>query len=98
MVSSSVDILSVPSRLIAAMHKRTGVPLGSVIPPTLTISVVTRGATGADGSSRTISSTKTLICFGLSRSALRISGLRANSNIENPMAAVTVSSPARISR
>ena len=34
MTSSSVDVSSLPSRLMAAMHNRTGVPGGSVIPPT----------------------------------------------------------------
>ncbi|CFR96214.1 Uncharacterised protein [Mycobacterium tuberculosis] len=93
-----MDIASLPSRLTAAMHNRTGDPAGSVMPPTVTGSVVTRGATGADGSSRTISSMKTLICLGLSRSMARSCGLRASSSSEKPTAAVTVSSPASIRR
>ena len=56
------------------------------------------GATGAGGCSRMISSMKTLICLVLSRSSARNCGLRANSNRENPMMAVTVSRPARINR
>ncbi len=65
----------------------------------LTAAVITAtrsGATGADGCSRTISSMKTLVCLGLPRSATRRSGLRANSKSENPIAAATVSRPARI--
>jgi len=89
-----VEIASLPSRLIKAVHKNTDEPAGNVMPPTTTVSVSTRGATGADGSRRTISSIKTLICLGLSRSCARNSGLRANSSKEKPIAAVTVSSPA----
>ena len=48
MTRSLVDVASLSSRLTAAMHNRTDVPGGNVIPPTLTNSVVTRGATGAE--------------------------------------------------
>ena len=34
MVSSSVEVASLPSRLIKAMHKNTDEPLGNVMPPT----------------------------------------------------------------
>jgi hypothetical protein len=98
MTTSSVDHSSLPSRFTAAMHNRTCEPRGSVMPPTLTNSVTIRGATGAGGCSRMISSMKTLICLGLSRSSARSCGLRANSNKQNPMIAVTVSRPARINK
>ena len=47
MTRQSVEIASLPSRLIAAVHNLTGQPGGSVMPPTLTKSVVTRAAIGA---------------------------------------------------
>ena len=49
-----MEIASLPSRLIKAVHKNTDEPAGNVMPPTTTVSVSTRGATGADGSKRTI--------------------------------------------
>ncbi|EUA23399.1 hypothetical protein I553_5196 [Mycobacterium xenopi 4042] len=84
---------SLPSRLIAPRQSRTGVPSGSMAPPTVIGCVVTRGTTGAGGSSRTISSTNTGTCSGCRSSVIRSFGSRAKADNAKPIAAVTVSSP-----